>query len=105
MRQALALAQGVLYLPSPNPRVGCVIIRDGAVIGRGATQLVGGPHAEVMALRDVVSNRQSTIACEDVAGLADEEDESSEDPATRAEGAWQVSRARSTCLGAAVRAD
>ena len=61
MRQALALAQGVLYLPSPNPRVGCVIIRDGAVIGRGATQLVGGPHAEVMALRDVVSNSQSTI--------------------------------------------
>lgn len=53
MRQALAMAQSVLYLPTPNPRVGCVVVRGSAVLGRGATQPVGGPHAEVMALRDL----------------------------------------------------
>ncbi|MBV6305428.1 bifunctional diaminohydroxyphosphoribosylaminopyrimidine deaminase/5-amino-6-(5-phosphoribosylamino)uracil reductase RibD [Candidimonas humi] len=53
MRRALALAEGVLYLTAPNPRVGCVIVRDGQVLGEGATQAVGGPHAEIMALRDM----------------------------------------------------
>jgi len=52
MRRALALAEGVLYTTSPNPRVGCVIVRDGRVLGEGATQPAGGPHAEVRALRD-----------------------------------------------------
>ncbi|AUL48483.1 riboflavin biosynthesis protein RibD [Bordetella trematum] len=51
MRRALALAQGVIHTTSPNPRVGCVIVRDGQVLGEGATQPPGGPHAEVMALR------------------------------------------------------
>ncbi|MFJ1299669.1 bifunctional diaminohydroxyphosphoribosylaminopyrimidine deaminase/5-amino-6-(5-phosphoribosylamino)uracil reductase RibD [Pseudomonadota bacterium AL_CKDN230030165-1A_HGKHYDSX7] len=51
MRRALALARAVLYTTSPNPRVGCVIVRDGRVIGEGATQPPGSPHAEVMALR------------------------------------------------------
>lgn len=51
MRRALALAEGVLYTTSPNPRVGCVIVRDGQVLGEGATQPAGGPHAEVQALR------------------------------------------------------
>lgn len=53
MRQALALAEQALYVPTPNPRVGCVIVRDAQVIGRGATQAVGSFHAEVMALKDV----------------------------------------------------
>jgi len=52
MRRALSLADGVMYTTSPNPRVGCVIVRDGQVLGEGATQPVGGPHAEVRALRD-----------------------------------------------------
>ena len=56
MRQALALAEGALYVPSPNPRVGCVIVRNAQIIGRGATQLVGGHHAEVMALADMKSH-------------------------------------------------
>ena len=55
MRQALALAESALYVPSPNPRVGCVIVRGGQVLGQGATQQVGGHHAEVMALQDMVS--------------------------------------------------
>ncbi|WP_255538934.1 bifunctional diaminohydroxyphosphoribosylaminopyrimidine deaminase/5-amino-6-(5-phosphoribosylamino)uracil reductase RibD [Polynucleobacter sp. AP-Latsch-80-C2] len=53
MSEALAQAQKSLYLSNPNPRVGCVIVKDGQVIGRGNTQKVGGPHAEVQALADV----------------------------------------------------
>lgn len=52
MSQAIAEAQNALYLSNPNPRVGCVIVKDGVVIGRGCTQRVGGPHAEVQALAD-----------------------------------------------------
>ena len=50
MSEALAEAQKALYLSNPNPRVGCVIVRDGQVIGRGFTQKVGSAHAEVQAL-------------------------------------------------------
>ncbi|HEU0230760.1 MAG TPA: bifunctional diaminohydroxyphosphoribosylaminopyrimidine deaminase/5-amino-6-(5-phosphoribosylamino)uracil reductase RibD [Burkholderiaceae bacterium] len=53
MRRAIDLARQVMYLTAPNPRVGCVIVRDGQVLGEGATQEAGGPHAEVMALRDL----------------------------------------------------
>ncbi|MFO6421106.1 bifunctional diaminohydroxyphosphoribosylaminopyrimidine deaminase/5-amino-6-(5-phosphoribosylamino)uracil reductase RibD [Hylemonella sp. W303a] len=53
MHRALALAEQGLYLTSPNPRVGCVIVgTDGQLLGEGHTQRAGGPHAEVMALRD-----------------------------------------------------
>ena len=55
MRQALALAEGAMYVPAPNPRVGCVIVREGQVLGRGATQVVGSHHAEIMALNDMVA--------------------------------------------------
>jgi diaminohydroxyphosphoribosylaminopyrimidine deaminase/5-amino-6-(5-phosphoribosylamino)uracil reductase len=51
MRRALALAEAVLGATSPNPSVGCVLVRDGGVVGEGATQPPGGAHAEVMALR------------------------------------------------------
>jgi diaminohydroxyphosphoribosylaminopyrimidine deaminase/5-amino-6-(5-phosphoribosylamino)uracil reductase len=50
MSEALAEAQKALYLSNPNPRVGCVIVKDGQVIGRGFTQKVGSAHAEVQAL-------------------------------------------------------
>ena len=53
MSQALVEAQKALYLPNPNPRVGCIIVKDGQVIGRGHTQKVGGPHAEIQALAEV----------------------------------------------------
>jgi len=53
MQQALGLAHDALYLTSPNPRVGCVIVGvDGAVLGSGHTQRAGEAHAEVMAIRD-----------------------------------------------------
>jgi diaminohydroxyphosphoribosylaminopyrimidine deaminase/5-amino-6-(5-phosphoribosylamino)uracil reductase len=56
MSEALVEAQKALYLANPNPRVGCVIVKDGQVIGRGFTQRVGGPHAEIQALADVKAN-------------------------------------------------
>jgi len=52
MREALAEAQKAFYLSNPNPRVGCVIVKSGQVIGRGYTQKVGNAHAEVQALAD-----------------------------------------------------
>ena len=61
MRRALDLARTVMYTTAPNPRVGCVIVRDGRVLGEGATQPPGGPHAEVCALRDAQA-RGETVA-------------------------------------------
>jgi diaminohydroxyphosphoribosylaminopyrimidine deaminase/5-amino-6-(5-phosphoribosylamino)uracil reductase len=50
MQRALALAMQGLYTTSPNPRVGCVIVKDGVVIGEGWHHRAGEPHAEVHAL-------------------------------------------------------
>jgi diaminohydroxyphosphoribosylaminopyrimidine deaminase/5-amino-6-(5-phosphoribosylamino)uracil reductase len=50
MRAALALARRSVGRTWPNPAVGCVIVRDGQVVGRGRTQNGGRPHAEVDAL-------------------------------------------------------
>lgn len=52
MTQALRLAERGLYTTTPNPRVGCVIVKDGAVVGTGWHERAGGPHAEVHALRE-----------------------------------------------------
>ena len=51
MRTALALARRGLGRVWPNPAVGCVIVRDGNIVGRGWTQPGGRPHAETEALR------------------------------------------------------
>ena len=51
MARALKLAERGLFTATPNPRVGCVIVRDVAVIGEGWHERAGGPHAEVVALR------------------------------------------------------
>jgi diaminohydroxyphosphoribosylaminopyrimidine deaminase/5-amino-6-(5-phosphoribosylamino)uracil reductase len=60
MNLALNLARQALWLTSPNPRVGCVIIAaDGTVLGQGHTQRAGGPHAEIMALRDAAARGHS----------------------------------------------
>jgi diaminohydroxyphosphoribosylaminopyrimidine deaminase/5-amino-6-(5-phosphoribosylamino)uracil reductase len=50
MRAALALARRSLGRTWPNPAVGCVIVKDGVMVGRGRTQDGGRPHAEVDAL-------------------------------------------------------
>jgi len=51
MARALRLAERGLYTTSPNPRVGCVLVRDGDVVGEGWHERAGEPHAEVVALR------------------------------------------------------
>ncbi|MBI1625096.1 bifunctional diaminohydroxyphosphoribosylaminopyrimidine deaminase/5-amino-6-(5-phosphoribosylamino)uracil reductase RibD [Comamonas sp. EJ-4] len=57
MNKALEQAAQALFLSSPNPRVGCVIVDSlGQIIGQGFTQQAGGPHAEVMALRDATAH-------------------------------------------------
>ncbi|MES2786504.1 MAG: bifunctional diaminohydroxyphosphoribosylaminopyrimidine deaminase/5-amino-6-(5-phosphoribosylamino)uracil reductase RibD [Pseudomonadota bacterium] len=62
MARALELARSAIGLSEPNPRVGCVIVsaEGGQVIGEGHTQHAGGPHAEVMALRDATAKGHST---------------------------------------------
>ena len=51
MARALLLAERGLYTATPNPRVGCVIVRGGEVVGEGWHERAGGPHAEVVALQ------------------------------------------------------
>jgi diaminohydroxyphosphoribosylaminopyrimidine deaminase/5-amino-6-(5-phosphoribosylamino)uracil reductase len=60
MASALRLAASALLITDPNPRVGCVIAdAQGRVLGQGHTQKAGGPHAEVMALRDAAAQGHS----------------------------------------------
>ena len=51
MRHALQLAGRARGTVSPNPLVGCVLVTDGAIVGEGWTQPPGGPHAEIVAMR------------------------------------------------------
>jgi len=51
MTRALRLAERGLYTTTPNPRVGCVLVKDGQIIGSGWHEKAGEPHAEVHALR------------------------------------------------------
>jgi diaminohydroxyphosphoribosylaminopyrimidine deaminase/5-amino-6-(5-phosphoribosylamino)uracil reductase len=55
MERALALAARGMYTTTPNPRVGCVLVKDGEVIGEGFTQPAGQDHAEIRALKDARS--------------------------------------------------
>ena len=51
MAEALRLAEKGLYTATPNPRVGCVLAREGQIVGTGWHEKTGGPHAEIVALR------------------------------------------------------
>ena len=52
MGRALQLARRGLYSTDPNPRVGCVLVKNDAVVGEGWHQVAGEPHAEIHALQD-----------------------------------------------------
>jgi diaminohydroxyphosphoribosylaminopyrimidine deaminase/5-amino-6-(5-phosphoribosylamino)uracil reductase len=54
MARALELAARGIASAHPNPRVGCVLVREGKVIGEGWHERAGGPHAEAAALTDAV---------------------------------------------------
>ena len=65
MSRALSLASKGLRTTSPNPMVGCVIVKDGRIIGEGWHKKYGNPHAEIEALNDAKSRgedvRGSTV--------------------------------------------
>ena len=52
MAEAIELGEGARGRTAPNPNVGCVLVRDGEVVGKGATAPGGRPHAEAVALKD-----------------------------------------------------
>ena len=52
MMRAVELAGGGLYSTDPNPRVGCVVVKDDRIVGEGWHQRAGEPHAEVFALEE-----------------------------------------------------
>ena len=62
MQRALALAESVLGSTSPNPAVGCVLVREGQVVGEGATQPPGQAHAEVIALHAAGDAARGAVA-------------------------------------------
>lgn len=59
MRHALEWARKAMYITTPNPRVGCVLVRDGKLIGAGHTLPPGQAHAEVQALADARAQGQA----------------------------------------------
>lgn len=62
MAEALQLAQRGLYTTDPNPRVGCVLVRQGDVVGRGWHETAGEPHAEIHALREAGERARGATA-------------------------------------------
>ncbi|MGQ9426815.1 bifunctional diaminohydroxyphosphoribosylaminopyrimidine deaminase/5-amino-6-(5-phosphoribosylamino)uracil reductase RibD [Gilvimarinus sp. F26214L] len=60
MAAAIGLARRGLYTTQPNPMVGCVLVRDGQVIGQGWHQRAGQAHAEIKALEDARERGHST---------------------------------------------
>ena len=62
MAQALKLAQKGLYTTDPNPRVGCVIVRDEQIVGEGFHRRAGEPHAEIHALTAAGERAQGATA-------------------------------------------
>ncbi|MES2156428.1 MAG: bifunctional diaminohydroxyphosphoribosylaminopyrimidine deaminase/5-amino-6-(5-phosphoribosylamino)uracil reductase RibD [Pseudomonadota bacterium] len=62
MAAAIALSARGRGLSTPNPNVGCLIVRDGHVVGRGWTQKGGRPHAEAQALEQAMDRAQGATA-------------------------------------------
>jgi diaminohydroxyphosphoribosylaminopyrimidine deaminase/5-amino-6-(5-phosphoribosylamino)uracil reductase len=62
MAQALHLAERGLYTTTPNPRVGCVLVKDGKLIAEGWHERAGEPHAEAHALRNASSAAKGAAA-------------------------------------------
>jgi len=62
MARALRLAERVLGTTAPNPAVGCVLVRDGRIVGEGATRPPGGAHAEIVALEAAGADARGATA-------------------------------------------
>ena len=61
MPRALELAERGRYTTAPNPMVGCVIVRDGRILGEGFHERAGEPHAEIVAMRSAGEVRGATM--------------------------------------------
>ncbi|MCK8601925.1 bifunctional diaminohydroxyphosphoribosylaminopyrimidine deaminase/5-amino-6-(5-phosphoribosylamino)uracil reductase RibD [Desulfoferrobacter suflitae] len=61
MKEALRWAAKGRGRTSPNPLVGAVVVADGAVVGKGCHEYVGGPHAEINALRDAADKARGAV--------------------------------------------
>ncbi|KAJ0112665.1 hypothetical protein Patl1_00432 [Pistacia atlantica] len=62
MRRCVELARKAIGCTSPNPMVGCVIVKDGKIVGEGFHPKAGQPHAEVFALRDAGALAENATA-------------------------------------------
>ena len=62
MAHAIRLARRGLYTTDPNPRVGCVLVRDGEVVGEGWHRKAGEPHAERLAIADAGEKARGATA-------------------------------------------
>lgn len=62
MQQAIQLAKQGVYSTKPNPNVGCILVKEGQVIGQGFHPRAGQPHAEVFALRQAAEQAQGATA-------------------------------------------
>lgn len=62
MAEAIRLARHGMYSARPNPRVGCVLVSDGEVVGRGWHRKAGEPHAEINALQDAADRASGATA-------------------------------------------
>ncbi len=61
MQRALALAEASIGLASPNPQVGCVLVRDGLILGEGAHHYDQRDHAEIVALKQAAAAGHGTV--------------------------------------------
>jgi diaminohydroxyphosphoribosylaminopyrimidine deaminase/5-amino-6-(5-phosphoribosylamino)uracil reductase len=62
MARAIALARRAIFTTDPNPRVGCVLVRDGRPVGEGWHTRAGAPHAEIAALANASTQAQGATA-------------------------------------------
>lgn len=62
MRRALCLAEKGLFTTNPNPRVGCVLVKAGEIVGEGWHAVAGGPHAEIVALQQAGEQARGATA-------------------------------------------
>jgi diaminohydroxyphosphoribosylaminopyrimidine deaminase/5-amino-6-(5-phosphoribosylamino)uracil reductase len=62
MHKAIGLAEHGLFTTTPNPRVGCLLVREGKIVGQGWHEKAGEPHAEVMALRQAAGRARGATA-------------------------------------------
>jgi len=62
MTQAIVLANRGLFTTDPNPRVGCVLVKDNVTVGEGWHERAGGPHAEINALKQAGNKARGATA-------------------------------------------